>query len=168
MAAAVFKVAPMPDPVSRYHCPENSLGLRCAACHRWGEPAFPDNVDFERGTVVCLCGAPLSSDLPGRWLPRRPEVTDVRGYVLTYARALGISEAATLAASYVDCWRRAAQLRDATLKLYGAATRFARERGIIIADTKFEFGMDGDQLVLADEVLEGIKAIHARHANPAP
>ncbi len=45
-------------------------------------------------------------------LPPEPYV---RGYVLTYARALGIPEAAILAASYVDCWRRAAQLRAARM-----------------------------------------------------
>jgi phosphoribosylaminoimidazole-succinocarboxamide synthase len=47
----------------------------------------------------------------------------------------------------------AAQLRDRTLALYRRAAAYARTRGIIIADTKFEFGFIGDQLVLADEVL---------------
>ena len=48
---------------------------------------------------------------------------------------------------------RAAELRDKTLALYSSGADFARGRGIIIADTKFEFGLDGDTLVLADEVL---------------
>jgi phosphoribosylaminoimidazole-succinocarboxamide synthase len=48
---------------------------------------------------------------------------------------------------------RAAELRDKTLVLYAAGADFARARGIIIADTKFEFGLDNDRLVLADEVL---------------
>ncbi|CAL2056341.1 MULTISPECIES: phosphoribosylaminoimidazolesuccinocarboxamide synthase [Streptomyces] len=47
----------------------------------------------------------------------------------------------------------AAQLRQATLAVYSRARDIARERGIILADTKFEFGFDGDTLVLADEVL---------------
>jgi phosphoribosylaminoimidazole-succinocarboxamide synthase len=48
----------------------------------------------------------------------------------------------------------AAKLRDRTLELYNTAAEYARERGIIIADTKFEFGLDTDgELVLADEVL---------------
>ncbi|RVU85655.1 phosphoribosylaminoimidazolesuccinocarboxamide synthase [Leucothrix sargassi] len=48
----------------------------------------------------------------------------------------------------------AAQIRDASLQLYTEAAEFARERGIIIADTKFEFGLDeNDQLVLIDEIL---------------
>ncbi|WP_405725011.1 phosphoribosylaminoimidazolesuccinocarboxamide synthase [Streptomyces sp. NBC_01537] len=48
----------------------------------------------------------------------------------------------------------AAQLRQATLAVYGRARDIARDRGIILADTKFEFGFDaGDVLTLADEVL---------------
>lgn len=48
----------------------------------------------------------------------------------------------------------AAELRDATLAVYSAAADIARERGIILADTKFEFGRRPDgTLVLADEVL---------------
>ncbi|QNP64085.1 phosphoribosylaminoimidazolesuccinocarboxamide synthase [Streptomyces genisteinicus] len=44
-------------------------------------------------------------------------------------------------------------LRDTTLAVYARARDIARERGIVLADTKFEFGFDGDALVLADEVL---------------
>ena len=45
-------------------------------------------------------------------------------------------------------------LRDATVSLYSKAADYARKHGIIIADTKFEFGRDDDgSLILADEVL---------------
>lgn len=47
----------------------------------------------------------------------------------------------------------AEQLRDLTLKIYSTAADYAAGKGIIIADTKFEFGRTGDGLVLADEVL---------------
>ena len=48
----------------------------------------------------------------------------------------------------------AARIRDISLALYQAASAFARTKGIIIADTKFEFGLDADgTLVLMDEVL---------------
>jgi phosphoribosylaminoimidazole-succinocarboxamide synthase len=47
----------------------------------------------------------------------------------------------------------AGKLRELTLGIYERAARYAATRGIIIADTKFEFGFVGDQLVLADEVL---------------
>ena len=48
----------------------------------------------------------------------------------------------------------ARQVKEVSLQLYNAAAEYALERGIIIADTKFEFGLDeNNQLVLIDEVL---------------
>ncbi len=48
----------------------------------------------------------------------------------------------------------AAKLKEATISLYQRAADYAIQHGIIIADTKFEFGMDDDgSLILADEVL---------------
>jgi len=48
----------------------------------------------------------------------------------------------------------ACQVRDASIQIYAYASRYALERGIIIADTKFEFGLDADgKLYLMDEVL---------------
>jgi phosphoribosylaminoimidazole-succinocarboxamide synthase len=47
----------------------------------------------------------------------------------------------------------ARRLEGLTLDLYTAAAEYARSRGIIIADTKFEFGLVDGQLVLADEAL---------------
>jgi len=47
----------------------------------------------------------------------------------------------------------AGQLRDLTLAIYRKAADYAAGRGVIIADTKFEFGFVDDTLVLADEVL---------------
>jgi phosphoribosylaminoimidazole-succinocarboxamide synthase len=45
------------------------------------------------------------------------------------------------------------QLRDITLRIYKKAADYARQRGIIIADTKFEFGQTALGITLADEVL---------------
>jgi phosphoribosylaminoimidazole-succinocarboxamide synthase len=47
----------------------------------------------------------------------------------------------------------AKRLRDLTLEIYTRGARYAETKGIIIADTKFEFGFVGDELVLGDEVL---------------
>jgi phosphoribosylaminoimidazole-succinocarboxamide synthase len=47
----------------------------------------------------------------------------------------------------------AKRLRDLTLGIYARAAQYAETKGIIIADTKFEFGFVGDELVLGDEVL---------------
>jgi phosphoribosylaminoimidazole-succinocarboxamide synthase len=45
------------------------------------------------------------------------------------------------------------QLRDVSLKIYKKAADYARQRGILIADTKFEFGQTAQGITLADEVL---------------
>jgi phosphoribosylaminoimidazole-succinocarboxamide synthase len=47
----------------------------------------------------------------------------------------------------------AGRLRDLTLEVYRRGAEHAARRGILLADTKLEFGRDGDQVVLADEVL---------------
>jgi phosphoribosylaminoimidazole-succinocarboxamide synthase len=47
----------------------------------------------------------------------------------------------------------AGRARDVSLELYRRGAEWARERGIIIADTKFEFGLVDGELVVADEVL---------------
>ena len=61
--------------------------------------------------------------------------------------------------SYEECERRigtelAATIRDISIKLYKEASEYAATRGIIIADTKFEFGLDSHgKLYLMDEAL---------------
>lgn len=47
----------------------------------------------------------------------------------------------------------AKKLRDLSIRLYSEARKYAEERGIIIADTKFEWGQIGDEIILIDEVL---------------
>ncbi len=47
----------------------------------------------------------------------------------------------------------ARKVRDASLRIYTSAREYARQRGIIIADTKFEFGEHAGDLLLIDEVL---------------
>ena len=47
----------------------------------------------------------------------------------------------------------AARLRDLTLAIYRRGAEYAAARGVIIADTKFEFGFAGEELLLGDEVL---------------
>jgi phosphoribosylaminoimidazole-succinocarboxamide synthase len=61
--------------------------------------------------------------------------------------------------SFDECVARvgvglADELRERTLRLYTQAAEYARSRGVIIADTKFEFGqLDDGRLILIDEVL---------------
>ena len=49
--------------------------------------------------------------------------------------------------------KRAEKMRDATVAIYSRARALAETKGIIIADTKFEFGIEGDEIILIDEVL---------------
>ncbi|EMR74380.1 phosphoribosylaminoimidazole-succinocarboxamide synthase [Thermoplasmatales archaeon SCGC AB-539-N05] len=47
----------------------------------------------------------------------------------------------------------AEKLKELSLKIYNKGAEYARKKGIIIADTKFEFGKIGDKIILVDEVL---------------
>jgi len=47
----------------------------------------------------------------------------------------------------------AAKLKELSLEIYNTAAEYARKKGIIIADTKFEFGKIGDQIIIVDELL---------------
>ncbi len=47
----------------------------------------------------------------------------------------------------------AEEMKEKSLAIYNYAREYARDRGIIIADTKFEFGLDNNQLILIDELL---------------
>jgi len=49
--------------------------------------------------------------------------------------------------------KRAEAMRDATIAIYIRAREMAEKKGIIIADTKLEFGVEGDKVILIDEVL---------------
>ena len=71
----------------------------------------------------------------------------------------------------------AAKIRDLSIRIYSEAAQFARTKGMIIADTKFEFGLDENgNVVLMDEVLtpdssrywpiEGYEAAYAKGENP--
>mgnify|MGYP002516244840 CR=1 FL=1 len=72
-----------------------------------------------------------------------------KGEIGTHDEAIDFAETEKLVGAGT-----ARALRDATIDLYTKAADYARPRGIIIADTKFEFGKDADgSLILADEVL---------------
>lgn len=49
--------------------------------------------------------------------------------------------------------KTADDLRDLSIRIYQEAANYAAKRGVLIADTKFEFGLRGDTIVLGDEVL---------------
>ncbi len=68
--------------------------------------------------------------------------------------AQGHDENVTIGRMIADLGNELAlQLRQTSLHIYQAASEYAASRGILIADTKFEFGLVDDQLTLVDEVL---------------
>jgi phosphoribosylaminoimidazole-succinocarboxamide synthase len=95
-----------------------------------------------------VCGIPLPAGmLDGGKLPEpifTPATKAVSGHDMNVPFAHVAEQLGTSLAE---------QLRDLTLAIYQRAGKYALERGIILADTKFEFGFVDDKLVLADEVL---------------
>jgi phosphoribosylaminoimidazole-succinocarboxamide synthase len=99
----------------------------------------------KNGTV---CGIPLPSGLEESSRLPQPIFTPSTKADSGHDENIPFEEAERLVGADL-----AARLRDLTLELYGAGADYAAGRGVIIADTKFEFGLDGDRLLLADEVL---------------
>lgn len=95
-----------------------------------------------------LCGLALPTGL--RECDRLPEPLFTPATKATSGHDENISLAQMAA---VIGQERTQELRALTLRIYSQAAAYALTRGIILADTKFEFGLIGDQLVLADEVL---------------
>jgi phosphoribosylaminoimidazole-succinocarboxamide synthase len=95
-----------------------------------------------------ICGIPLPAGL--RESDRLPEPIFTPSTKATAGHDENISFDETVA----RVGRKLAErLRDTSLEIYKRAVEHAAARGIIIADTKFEFGLDGDQLIWIDEAL---------------
>ena len=96
-----------------------------------------------------VCGIPLPKGL--RESDRLPEPIFTPASKATSGHDINISEADAAAAVGSDLIRT---LRELTMKLYAFGTSHAESRGIILADTKFEFGLTPDgQVLLIDEVM---------------
>ena len=95
-----------------------------------------------------VCGIPLPDGLmDGSRLPK-PVFTPA------FKAQTGHDENITFArTSELIGERLAGQLSDLTLAIYSTAAAYALTRGILLADTKFEFGFLGKELILGDEVL---------------
>ncbi|MEY8043402.1 phosphoribosylaminoimidazolesuccinocarboxamide synthase [Saccharopolyspora cebuensis] len=104
--------------------------------------------DYQRTGAVC--GVPLPDGLVESAALPEPIFTPATKAELG-AHDENVSFAAVAAQ---EGEQRAAELRDLTLRIYRRAAEHARERGVVLADTKFEFGTGADgSLVLGDEVL---------------
>ena len=102
--------------------------------------------DYQRTGAVC--GIPLPAGL--RESDRLPRSIFTPATKADTGHDENISEAQ---AGEIVGHALATRLRELTLGLYERALEYSLERGIILADTKFEFGMDGDTLILIDEAL---------------
>ena len=103
--------------------------------------------EYSADGTVCSIRLPQglteSARLPEPIFTPATKATDGHDENISFERMVGIVGEET-----------ATRLRDLTLELYGAAADYARECGIIIADTKFEFGFDDDgRIVWMDEAL---------------
>ena len=97
-----------------------------------------------------ICGIPLPADLQqAAKLPEPIYTPSTKAAVGDHDINVSFEETVTLIGE-----DKASQIKDISIQLYKLASAYAAERGIIIADTKFEFGVDdNDQIVLIDEIL---------------
>jgi len=104
--------------------------------------------DYKKSGAVC--GIPLPAGLQeAQKLPQPLFTPSTKAAAGEHDENISFAEAEKLLGV-----ARAAEVRDATLALYTQAAEYALTRGIIIADTKFEFGVDGSgKLYLIDEAL---------------
>ena len=104
--------------------------------------------DYQHAGAVC--GIPLPPGLAqAAQLPQAIFTPSTKAEIGTHDENIDFTQAVKiLGASY------AGQVRDLAVRLYTEAAAYARTRGILIADTKFEFGLDRDcKVVLIDEAL---------------
>ena len=102
--------------------------------------------DYQR--TGAICGIPLPKGLRESDQLPEPIFTPATKAQTGHDENISFETAASLVGAEL-----AGKLRDLTLSIYKKAADYARTRGIIIADTKFEFGILNGQITLADEVL---------------
>ena len=95
-----------------------------------------------------VCGIPLPEGLNESAELPEPIFTPATKAETGHDENISFEQAAAIVGPDI-----AARVRSASLQLYTEARNYARERGIIIADTKFEFGIFNGELILIDEVL---------------
>lgn len=99
----------------------------------------------EKGSV---CGIPLPSGLKESARLEAPIFTPATKAEKGHDENISYDEAADLVGAEI-----VERARELSLNIYEQAREYALGKGLIIADTKFEFGLDGEALILIDEVL---------------
>jgi len=104
--------------------------------------------DYQKTGAVCGIALPAGLRMADR-LPEPIFTPSTKAEVGIHDENIDFAQAAKILGNDI-----AAQVRDVSLRIYKEAATYALERGIIIADTKFEFGLDDNgKLVLIDEAL---------------
>jgi len=104
--------------------------------------------DYQKTGEICSLSLPSGLQL-GEKLPRPIYTPSSKAKMGQHDENIDFSKTCALIGQDL-----AAQVRDLSIEIYSRACDYAAKRGIIIADTKFEFGVDtSGQLVLIDEVL---------------
>ncbi len=104
--------------------------------------------DYQQTGAVCAIPLPAGLRLADK-LPAAIFTPSTKADMGAHDENIDFEKASAILGS--EC---AGQVRDVSLAIYTSCAEYALERGIIIADTKFEFGLDADnRLVLIDEVL---------------
>lgn len=102
--------------------------------------------DYQR--TQSICGIPLAPGLRESEKLPAPIFTPATKAATGHDENISFDQAAATIGTEL-----ATRLRDTTLAIYSKANEYAATRGLILADTKFEFGMVDGVLTLADEVL---------------
>jgi phosphoribosylaminoimidazole-succinocarboxamide synthase len=104
--------------------------------------------EYQRTGAICGVTLPIGLQ-EAQQLPQPIFTPSTKAPAGTHDENIAFAQAETLLGS-----SNAQQVRDKAIELYSEAARYARSRGIIIADTKFEFGTDtAGRLYLIDEAL---------------
>ena len=105
-------------------------------------------IEYEANQAVCANPLPAGL-LDGSALPASIFTPATKAEIGDHDINIDFASAAKIVGA-----EAAVELKDLTLKLYDTAAEFAQERGIILADTKFEFGINmAGEITLGDEVL---------------
>jgi phosphoribosylaminoimidazole-succinocarboxamide synthase len=102
--------------------------------------------DYQAGGAVC--GIALPKGLAQASKLAQPIFTPATKAVTGHDENIGFDIVASTVGK-----ETAEKLRDQTLAIYGKASAYAETKGVILADTKFEFGLVNGQITLIDEVL---------------
>jgi len=137
-------------PFSEQLAGRSTLALKCKPlpieCVVRGYLAGSGWKDYQASGSVC--GIPLPKGLSESSKLEEPIFTPATKAATGHDENISFERAAEIVGQKI-----ADQVRSLSLKIYKTARDYAAKKGIIICDTKFEFGQVGDDLILIDEVL---------------